>query len=99
MEHRDEEVSDIIVILKRECVESKFDETVAALTNMKMKIDETDADNGMVQGTICADKLDHIRKWECVEYVRVDFTYIADYPPDDPRNLDTPDDTAIDGED
>jgi hypothetical protein len=99
MEHRDEEVSDVMVILKRECAEGKFDEAVAELKKMAMEIDEADADHGMVQGTIRADKLGVIRKWPCVEYVRVDFTYIADYPPDDPRNLDQPDDSAVDEED
>jgi hypothetical protein len=99
MEHRDAEVSDVVVILKRECAEGKFDETVSALKNMQMAIDETDADNGMVQGTIQAEKLDVVRKWPCVEYVRVDFTYIADYPQGDTRNQDEPDDSSVDDED
>jgi hypothetical protein len=99
MEHRDEEVSDVMVILKRECAEDKFDATVEALKKLAMEIDETDPDHGMVQGTICADKIDHVRKWPCVEYVRVDFTYIADYPVGDPRNKDEPDDEKVEGDD
>ena len=87
MQHEDAEVSDLVVILKQECAE-KFDDTVAALKRMGMEIESTDPDDGEVEGTIGADKVGEIRKWECVQYVRVDFTYIADYPPGDPRNQD-----------
>jgi hypothetical protein len=87
MEHRDAEVSDITVVLKAECAE-KLDETVAALKGLGMEVEESDADNGVVEGTIDAGKLAEIKKWPCVEYVRVEFTYIADYPPGDARDKD-----------
>lgn len=89
----------MIVILKRECADGKFDETVQALAKMSMVVDETDPNTGSVQGTICADKVDAIRKWPCVEYVRVDFTYIADYPQGDPRNKDQADASTVEDED
>ena len=88
MEHRDAEVSDIVVVLKSECAEQKLDEIVAALKKLGMEIENTDADNGVVEGALDAQKVADVKKWVCVEYVRVEFTYIADYPPDDPRNLD-----------
>jgi hypothetical protein len=87
MEHQDAEVSDITVVLKAECAE-KLDETVAALKKFGMEVEETDADNGVVEGTIDASKLAEIKKWPCVEYVRVEFTYVADYPPGDARDKD-----------
>ncbi len=85
MEHQDAEVSDVIMVLKPECAE-KLDDTAAALRKMGMEIEKTDGDNGVIEGTIGADKLDEIRKWPCVEYVRVDFTYVASYPADVPPN-------------
>jgi hypothetical protein len=98
MQHEDAEVSDITVILKPNCAE-KMDETVAALKGLGMKIEETDPDNGVVEGTVGTDKLSEIRKWDCVQYVRVEFSYIADYPPGDPRNLDPPEKVEEDSED
>ena len=98
MQHQDAEVSDITVVLRKECAE-KLEETVEALRKHAMEIDETDPDNGVVSGTILADKLPHIKSWPCVEYVRVEFTYIADYPVGDARNQDAPDDAANDSED
>ncbi|MDB5354863.1 MAG: hypothetical protein JWN24_1316 [Phycisphaerales bacterium] len=87
MEHRDAEVSDITIVLQAECAE-KMDETLAALKGLGMEVEETDEANGVVEGTIDAGKLAEIRKWPCVEYVRVEFTYIADYPAGDKRDQD-----------
>lgn len=98
MEHRDAELSDITVVLKAECAE-KLDDTVAELRKLEMEIDQTDADNGIVEGTVRADKLANIRSFPCVQYVRVEFTYIADYPSDDPRNLDPADEGVIETDD
>ncbi|HET6250987.1 MAG TPA: hypothetical protein VFE47_25080 [Tepidisphaeraceae bacterium] len=93
MEHQDAEVSDITIVLKKECAD-KFNATVEQVKNLDMTVESTDADNGVIEGTVPADKLSHIRAWPCVEYVRVDFTYIADYPPGDPRNRDKDDDDS-----
>ncbi len=98
MQHQDSQVSDITIVLKKECAE-KIEETVNALRTLAMEIENTDPDNGVVEGTLAADHLPHIRTWPCVEYVRVEFTYIADYPPDDPRNLDPAEEGAEDSED
>ncbi|MDB5330073.1 MAG: hypothetical protein JWP03_1224 [Phycisphaerales bacterium] len=87
MEHQDAEVSDITVVLKAECAE-KLDETVTALKGLGMEVEEVDDGNGVVEGTIDAGKLAAIKKWPCVEYVRVEFTYIADYPLGDARDKD-----------
>jgi hypothetical protein len=97
MNHEDAEVSDITVILKKDCAD-KFDQSVTELRKLQMTIEETDEENGVVTGTVGADKLPHIRASPCVEYVRVDFTYVADYPPGDARNQDPPD-KGDDGED
>jgi hypothetical protein len=98
MEHEDAEVSDILVVLKAECAE-KLGPTVDALKKLGMEVENTDADNGVIEGTLPTDKLAEIRKWECVQYVRVDFTYIADYPPGDPRNQDAAEEATGDSED
>jgi hypothetical protein len=94
MPHQDAEVSDITIVLKKECAE-KFYETVEQVQKLEMTVESTDADNGVIEGTILADKLGHIRAWPCVEYVRVDFTYIADSPPGGSRNQDTDDEPEV----
>lgn len=99
MEHRDAEVSDITVVLKPECAEGKLDETVAALKKAGMAVENTDGDNGVVEGTLDAQKVAEIKGWPCVEYVRIEFTYIADYPQGDARNLDPVGDEGEDSED
>lgn len=98
MEHEDAEVSDVVVILKPECAE-KLDATADALRKLGMEVENTDANNGVVEGTIPTDKIAAVKKWECVQYVRVEFTYIADYPPGDPRNLDPVGEESEDSED
>ena len=98
MEHQDAEVSDVTIVLKTECAE-KLAETAGTLKTMGMAVEQIDADNGVVEGTIAADKVAEIRKWPCVQYVRVEFTYIAEYPPGDPRNLDPPEDHEEGSED
>lgn len=98
MEHQDAEVSDVVVVLRAECAE-KLDETTQSLVKMGMQIEKTDSDNGVIEGTIGTDHVQSVKKWPCVEYVRIDFTYIADYPPGDPRNLDPVDTDDNDEED
>lgn len=89
----------MIVEITAECAEKKLNETVDALKKAGMEIDEVDDVNGVVTGTVDAGKVAEIRSWPCVNYVRVEFTYIADYPPGDPRNEDPSDPAEEDSDD
>ena len=92
--HRDAEIADVVVVLSTGC-EGKVDEALESLRGAGLDVSESDMDNLTVAGTIDAAKLPALRSMGCVNYVRVSMTYIADYPPGDPRNHDaTPADAA-----
>ncbi len=90
MNHCDAEISEIIVCLTADYAE-RLDDAVHQLESAGMTIASTDDDNSVVQGEIDTRKLAHLHKLPCVSYIRTVFTYLADYPPGDPRDLDGPD--------
>jgi hypothetical protein len=85
--HHDAEITEIIVVLHAWC-DGKLPEMVQRLQTTGMEIVSTDQDNSVVQGTVDATRLAELEKLDCVNYVRVVSTYIADYPPGDPRDKD-----------
>jgi hypothetical protein len=87
MEHQDEELSDVVVII---CDDVQITAAVAAekLKAAGLVISDVDDANGAVEGTIETAKVKSLEKLEFVKYVRTVFNYVADYPPGDPRNLD-----------
>jgi len=52
-----------------------------------MDIRNVDENESVVEGSIDATKVKALEKLPCVEYVRVTFTYEAEYPPGDPRDI------------
>ncbi|MGD0461501.1 MAG: hypothetical protein ABSB74_03330 [Tepidisphaeraceae bacterium] len=87
MEHQDDELSDVVVII----VDEPGMTTQAAAQKLKslgLSVSDVDEENGAVTGTIETTKLKSLQKLEFVKYVRTVFNYIADYPAGDPRNLD-----------
>jgi hypothetical protein len=87
MEHQDEELSDVVVII----VDEPGMTTQAAAEKLKsagLAVSDVDEANGAVEGTIETAKVKSLEKLEFVKYVRTVFNYVADYPPGDPRNLD-----------
>ncbi|HEX4056284.1 MAG TPA: hypothetical protein VHX86_18640 [Tepidisphaeraceae bacterium] len=87
MEHQDNELSDVVVVL----VDEPGMTTKAAAEKLKplgLAVSDVDEDNGVVEGTIETAKARSLEKLEFVKYVRTVFNYIADYPAGDPRNLD-----------
>jgi ABC-type phosphonate transport system ATPase subunit len=89
--HSDAEITEIVVVLATH-YGNRMAEAVEKLKAAEMEIDRADDDNDIVEGTIESDKLDGLRKLDCVNYIRTVMTYIADYPPGDPRNKDGPED-------
>jgi hypothetical protein len=87
MHFRDAQMSDITVVLDNRW-ESKLPEAVEVLKKEGMDIRDACDDRGVVEGVIETRKVHDLQKLECVDYVRTTFTWIADYPPGDPRDLD-----------
>jgi len=89
MNHRDAEISDLVVVLKGDYADRQ-EEAERMLRGVGMEIRSVDEENGVVEGSIEAGRLLELKQLPCVEYVRSVFTYVADYPPGDPRDQDGP---------
>ena len=96
MEHQDAELSDIAVILE-EVLDFTTAKAAEKLTTLGLCVSNVDHENCIVEGTIDAAKVNSLKSLDFVKYVRVVFTYIADFPPGDPRNCDK-DDEDLDPE-
>jgi hypothetical protein len=83
----DARLSDVIVTLDRRW-EDNLPGAVNLLKAAGMTIRDADDENSTVEGTIDLGKVHALEKLECVDYVRTIFTYFADFPPGDPRDVD-----------
>jgi hypothetical protein len=90
MGHRDAELSDVVVVLKDEHGMA-FADAVASLRSFGLSVSDVVEDEGVIEGTIQSEKVKSLETLVIVECVRCVFSYTANYPPGDPRNLD-PDD-------
>ena len=81
----DARISEVIVTLDQR-YENKLDEAVAQLKKCGLDVSSADDDNSIVEGTIDVCKVHDLEKLDSVDYVRTVFTYVADYPPGDPRD-------------
>jgi hypothetical protein len=85
--HRDAEITEVVVVLDKRW-EDKLQDAVQQLKTIGMEIYSADDDNSVVEGAVESCHVHEIEKLECVDYVRKVMTYIADYPPGDPRDKD-----------
>lgn len=85
--YQDAYISDIIVVVA-ESPENPFDKVLGQVKQMGMQVESAKEDEGVIEGTVDAAKVKAIDDLPGVEYVRSIFTYIADYPPGDPRDQD-----------
>ena len=92
-DHRDAEISEIVVVLHSGCL-NNVDLAIEKLKSAGMDVYRTDSDNNVVEGAVDATKLADLHKLDCVDYVRTVMTYIADFPPGDPRDKDGPEDDS-----
>ena len=92
MDHRDAHVSDITLVI-RPAFCSKLPEVVERLTAAGIAVNNVNEDVGVVEGTCSSCNVHSLEKLEFVEAVRTVFSYVADYPPGDPRDLDGPETT------
>lgn len=87
--HRDAEIAEIIVVIDP-ARENHMHEAVEKLKAAGVEIFSTNDETDTVEGAVDASKLADLRKIPGVNYVRAVSTYIADYPPGDPRDKDGP---------
>jgi hypothetical protein len=85
--YQDAYISDIVVVFD-ESADNKFEDVVAKLKEHGMQIASADKDNGVIEGTVDSSKIHEIDDLPGVSYVRSVFTYVADFPPGDPRDRD-----------
>ena len=87
MEHRDQAVSDVTIVIKPEFC-GRFDDVISQLNELGVGIININEDVGAVEGSCESNRVHLIERMEFVDAVRTTFSYIADYPPGDERDLD-----------
>jgi hypothetical protein len=87
MEHRDQQVSDVTIVIKPQFAH-RLDEVVEQLNEAGVGITNVNEDVGAIEGSCESNRVCLIERMDFVDAVRTTFTYIADYPPGDPRDLD-----------
>ena len=83
----DRYVSDVVVMLD----ELSGEQTVRVVDLLRaagMEISRVNDEQSIVEGSIDAAKAHDLNLVEHVRYVRSVFTYLANYPPGDPRDTD-----------
>jgi hypothetical protein len=97
MNHHDEEITDVIVVLDQKGA-GAIQNACQALKDAGLTIDEVKHEEGVVEGSICTDRLPNLKSCPGVAYIRSVFTYTADYPVGDPRDKDGAED-SMEGDD
>ncbi len=87
MNHRDAEISEVVAVIHPVHCE-RMEEVIQRLSGAGFNVISTDVDECVVSGTIETYRLPELEKIDCVNYVRLVMTYIADFPVGDPRNTD-----------
>ena len=82
-------ISEVTVVLDgRYQDEPKTSEAVNQLKSAGVEVREVNEDQSVVEGSVDNSKIHALEKMDCVDYVRVAFTYAANFPPGDPRDRD-----------
>ena len=84
MLERQEEVSDVEVVLKSDCPGGN-PAAIASLREHGLQVTDVDDVDGVVEGTIPADRLDELKRLPCVAYLRDVFTYVAEEDAEQPE--------------
>jgi len=81
-------MADVTVVLDKRW-EQLLAAAVEELKKAGLDVRTANDDQGLVEGVIESQKAHDLHKLECVDYVRVTFTWVADYPVGDPRDKDS----------
>ena len=87
MSFNDAQMSDITVVLDKRW-ENDLAAAVEILKQNGVEVRSADDDTSVVEGVVPSARVHDLQKLDCVDYVRTTFTWIADYPAGDPRDLD-----------
>ena len=87
MNHRDAEISDVVVVLE-DLNDEQTQEVVKQLQTAGLQVSNVDNDGSVVEGSIDTAKVHDLKLVSRVRYVRSVMSYTVDYPPGDPRDLD-----------
>ena len=87
MNHQDEEISDVVVVLECE-TSQEIDVAIINLKALGLTVCEIDYENSVIEGNIVADLVKKLESVPRVRHVRSVFSYTADFPPGDPRDKD-----------
>jgi hypothetical protein len=87
MNHRDQSISDITIVV-RSSFANRLQEIVEELNEAGVGITNVNEDVAAIEGSCESNRVCLIEKMVFVEAVRTTFSYIADYPPGDPRDQD-----------
>ena len=87
MQHRDQTISEITIVIKAVFAE-RLGEILEQLNEAGVGITNVNEDVGAIEGNCESNRVCAIERMEFVEAVRTTFSYVADYPPGDPRDLD-----------
>jgi hypothetical protein len=87
MNHNDAEITDVIIVLECEG-QAAVDESIGMLKGLGLAVADINADEGVIEGSVDAGRVNELKKVVGVRYVRSVFTYTADFPTGDPRDLD-----------
>jgi hypothetical protein len=98
MNHRDAEISDVVVVLDA-LEEAQRNAVVDQLKCLGMCVESVNGDSCTIEGCIESPKVSEVEKIQYVRYVRRVFSYTADYPVGDPRDLDKCEDESGEDED
>jgi hypothetical protein len=77
MLERQEEVSDVEIVLK-DTGPAGNSKAVDALRAHGLHVTDVDDADGVVEGTISADRVEELKRLPCVAYLRDVFTYVAE---------------------
>lgn len=85
--YQDAFISDV-AITACDTPERPFEQVIEELKQKGVEISTANKDQCFIEGSVESRKVAEIDNLPGVEYVRTIFTYVADYPPGDPRDLD-----------
>ncbi|HRK30916.1 MAG TPA: hypothetical protein PLD59_07530 [Tepidisphaeraceae bacterium] len=86
MARQDAYICDVIVI-PTAAVADQLDGLISRLKESGLQVRDVHKDDNAIEGTIDAGHIRTMEKLDGVEYVRCVFSYIADYPVGDPRDV------------
>ena len=81
--------SDVVVMLE-ELSSEQTHVVVERLRQAGLEVSRVNDDQSIIEGTIEASRAHDLKDLPSVRYVRAVFTYLADFPPGDPRDRDGP---------